>query len=141
MPAFSRITVFFGSTCLASWWRSVSMSCTAACQTQAVRLKQLAFISDINRAELSKTRTWLIPKGSCFPAHVSRNSSMSSPMSQKMVWVDLEVSHCFKCWVIVFSYYRWKRENSFMHRSVSMTLMSRVYYMCCIVSINLLLST
>lgn len=100
MPAFSRITVFFGSACLASWGQSAAIT---------VRRKQLAFI---NRAELSKTRTGLIPKlGSCFPAHLSRNSSMSSPMSQRMVWVDLEVSHSFKCSVIVSSYYR----RSFVH--------------------------
>lgn len=97
MPAFSRIRVFSASACLFRWGQSASTSCAAACQTQRVLQKQLPSISTTNRAESFKMTTGVTSKsGSGLFVPGSRNSSMSSSMSQRMVWVDLEVRHCFK---------------------------------------------
>lgn len=94
MPAFSRIRVFSASACLFRWGQSAS---TAGCQTQRVLQKQLPSISTTNRAESFKMTTGVTSKsGSGLFVPGSRNSSMSSSMSQRMVWVDLEVRHCFK---------------------------------------------
>lgn len=95
MPAFPRITVLSGPACLFRWGQSAARSrSTAACQTQRVLQKQLPSISAINRADSFKTTNGVTSKlGSGLFVPVSRNSSMSSSMSQRMVWVDLEVRH------------------------------------------------
>lgn len=107
MPAFSRVTVLSGSACLlCSWARSAARSCPAARQTQRVLQKQLPSTSAINRARSFKTTTGVASKlGSGWFVPLSRNSSMSSSMSQRLVWVDLEVRHCF-------TYCMWKRSLS-----------------------------
>lgn len=92
MPAFSRITVFFGSACLFRWGQSATRSCTVACQTQRVLHGQTPSTAARNRADSFKTTAGVTSKlrsGLFVP--VSRNSGMSSLMSQRMVWVDLEV--------------------------------------------------
>lgn len=81
MPVLPRITVYLGSACLARWGQSAA---------RTMRQRQQRIPTSV--AESLKTSTGLASElGSCFPAQVSRNSSMSSSMSQRLVWVDLEV--------------------------------------------------
>lgn len=96
MPVVSRITVCFGSACLARWGQS-------AVRTMRQRQQRPpTSIPTISRAESLKTSTGLVSElGPCFPAQVSRHSSMSSSMSQRLVWVDLEVGRCFKWSVLI----------------------------------------
>lgn len=94
MPAFSRITVFSGSACLSRLGRSASRSCTAACQTQRALQRRTPSTAATNRSASFKATAGVTPKrppGLLVP--VSRHCSMSS-MSQRMVWVDLEVRRC-----------------------------------------------
>lgn len=102
MPALARITVSSGSACLYRWGQSASRSCAAACQTQRVLQKQPPSIPAINSRFFLKTTTGVASKlGSGLFVPLSRRCSMSASMSQRMVWVDLEVRHCFKGSLIV----------------------------------------
>ncbi|XP_003970766.2 small fragment nuclease [Takifugu rubripes] len=87
MPVVPRITVRFGSACLARWGQS------AAWTMRQRQQRHPTSIPAIGRAESLRTSTGLVSElGSCFPVQVSRNSSMSSSMSQRLVWVDLEMT-------------------------------------------------
>lgn len=80
-----------------SMWRQLVLrSSTAAYDILSVRVlqKNVPFICVINPFTALGTGPDIASKfGSIFDVHVSRKNSMSSAMSQRMVWVDLEASH------------------------------------------------
>lgn len=78
------------------WRQLVLRSSTAAYDILSVRVlqKNVPFICVINPFTALGTGPDIASKfGSIFDVHVSRKNSMSSAMSQRMVWVDLEASH------------------------------------------------
>lgn len=80
-----------------SMWRQLVLrSSTAAYDILSVRVlqKNVPFICVINPFTALGTGPDIASRfGSIFDVHVSRKNSMSSAMSQRMVWVDLEASH------------------------------------------------
>lgn len=98
MPVCLRISAFFFVTLeiLSRWRRLALRSGTAAYHILRVRdlLKNLPIICSINRfTALGSGPDFACRFGSNFDLQVSRKIGMSSAMSQRMVWVDLEASH------------------------------------------------
>lgn len=91
--AFSLVTLEF---LFSMWRRLVLRSSTATYHILSIRVlqKNVPFICVINPFTALGTGPDIASRfGSIFDVHVSRKNSMSSAMSQRMVWVDLEASH------------------------------------------------